>query len=79
MLLVDKNNAPGGEAAGTACALSLKQGVRVRDIDVHELQRTLVANGVNIGQRFREIPALKDFDIKTDKEKYVGGGVYKND
>ena len=47
-----------GEAAGTACALAVKKGVKVRDIDVGELQMTLVENGVNIGQRFREIPAL---------------------
>ena len=68
-----------GEAAGTAAAIAVKDGVRARDVDITKLQRTLVSNGVNIGQRFREIPALKDFDIKTDKEKYVGGGVYKND
>jgi hypothetical protein len=68
-----------GEAAGTAAAIAVKDGVRARDVDVVKLQRTLVSNGVNIGQRFREIPALVGFDVKADKEKYVGGGVYKND
>jgi hypothetical protein len=68
-----------GEAAGTACALAVKSGKKVRDIDVGELQRTLVANGVNIGQRFREIPALVGADVKSSEEKYVGGGVYRND
>ena len=48
-----------GEAAGTAAALSLKAGTTVRRIDVTALQRTLNANGVNLGQSFREIPALK--------------------
>lgn len=49
-----------GEAAGTACALSLKKGCRVRDLDVGELQRTLDKHGVNIGQSFRKIPALTE-------------------
>ena len=67
-----------GEAAGTAAALAVKDGVKVRELDVAKLQRTLVSGGVNIGQRFRDIPALRD--VKTDaEEKYVGGGVYKND
>jgi hypothetical protein len=61
-----------GEAAGTAAALAVKSGVKVRDIDVAELQRTLVNNGVNIGQQFREIPALKD--VKNSfNDKYDGG------
>lgn len=68
-----------GEAAGTACALAVRSGVKVRDLDVSELQRTLVKNGVNIGQRFRKIEALENTDIKSAAEKYVGGGVYKND
>ncbi|MBQ2875412.1 MAG: FAD-dependent oxidoreductase [Clostridia bacterium] len=68
-----------GEAAGTACALAVKSGKRVRDIDVGELQRTLVSNGVNIGQRFREIPALVGANVSSSEEKYVGGGVYRND
>ena len=67
-----------GEAAGTAAALSIKNNVKVRDVDVGELQRTLVKNGVNIGQRFRSIPSLAE--LSDDKQhKYVGGGVYKND
>ena len=61
-----------GEAAGTASALAVKNGVKVRNIDVGELQRTMVANGVNIGQRFRQIPAL--VGIKDNVvDKYSGG------
>ena len=68
-----------GEAAGTACALAVADGVRVRDVNVGKLQRTLVKNGVNIGQRFRKIPALESVELDSAAEKYVGGGVYKND
>lgn len=68
-----------GEAAGTAAALAVKNGVTVRELDVAELQRTLVKNGVNIGQRFRKIPALENSEINATAEKYAGGGVYKND
>ena len=51
-----------GEAAGTACALSLKEGVTVRNVNVAELQRTLVAGGCNIGQGYRKIDSLEDVD-----------------
>ena len=61
-----------GEAAGTAAALSLKHNVKVRDVDVAELQRTLVKNGVNIGQQFREIPALAGTN-QAYVDKYDGG------
>lgn len=61
-----------GEAAGTAAALAVKSGVKVRNIDVGELQRTLAANGVNIGQRFREIPSLSGAN-DTYTDKYSGG------
>lgn len=68
-----------GEAAGTASALAVKQGVRVRDLDVGELQRTMVRNGVNLGQRWREIPALVGAESGSGEDKYSGGGIYKND
>ncbi len=51
-----------GEAAGTACALSIQDGVSVRNVDVAKLQRTLVANNCNIGQGYRKIAALEDTD-----------------
>jgi len=51
-----------GEAAGTACALSLKEGVTVRNVNVAELQRNLVANNCNIGQGYRKIDSLEDVD-----------------
>ena len=47
-----------GEAAGTASALSLKEGVNVRNINVGTLQKMLVGNKCNIGQGYRKIPAL---------------------
>lgn len=56
-----------GEAAGTACALSIKENVTPRNLDVRLLQRTLVANNCNIGQGFRKIDAL----LEGDYSKYV--------
>ncbi len=47
-----------GESAGTAAALSLRHGVAPRQVDRLELQGTLLANGVNLGQRYRAIPGL---------------------
>ncbi|MDE3076533.1 MAG: FAD-dependent oxidoreductase, partial [Chloroflexota bacterium] len=35
-----------GEAAGTAAALALRSGVRLRDVDTKALQRQLTAQGV---------------------------------
>lgn len=54
-----------GEAAGTACALSIKEGVTPRNLDVAKLQRKMVENNCNIGQGFRDIPALdkKDYSV----------------
>jgi len=54
-----------GEAAGTACAMSLEDGVSPRNIDVAKLQRKLVENNCNIGQGFRRIPALSDADYSA--------------
>ena len=63
-----------GEAAGTAAALSLKENVTPRALDVATLQRTLVSNNVNIGQRFRKIPALDRLNSENDNtfEEYDG-------
>ena len=47
-----------GESAGTAAAMSLAKKVRPRDLDVKELQRQLVANGVDLGQNLRTIPGI---------------------
>ena len=63
-----------GEAAGTAAAIAIKNGVKVRNIDVALLQQTLDENGVNIGQAYREIPALakgakssfEDIEVKNN-------------
>lgn len=51
-----------GEAAGNACAMSLKDDVLVRNVDVAKLQRKLVENKCNIGQGFRKIASLDDAD-----------------
>ncbi len=45
-----------GEAAGTAAALSLEQGLPPRRVDRVDLQRTMVRNGCDIGQRTRAQP-----------------------
>jgi hypothetical protein len=47
-----------GEAAGTACCLSLDEGISPRSIDVKKLQNELVNAGGNLGQTMREIPGL---------------------
>ena len=39
-----------GEAAGTAAALSARQDVAPRDLDIKLLQKTLIDNGAEIGQ-----------------------------
>lgn len=49
-----------GEAAGTACAMSLQDDVTPRQLDVAKLQKKLVKNNCNIGQGFRKITALGD-------------------
>ena len=51
-----------GEAAGTACAMSLKDGVTPRKLDVAKLQRKLVENNCQLGQAYRKLPALEDKD-----------------
>jgi hypothetical protein len=48
-----------GQAAGTAAALSLTNGITPRELDRVELQEALLADGMNIGQKFRKIPGLK--------------------
>lgn len=63
-------------AAGTAAALSLKENVAPRSVDVSELQRILVRNGLNIGQGFRKLPALEklgDADYSGFNEKLING------
>lgn len=57
-----------GEAAGNACALSLKEGVNVRDVNVADLQRILVGNKCNIGQGYRKIASL---DEGVDYSEYA--------
>jgi ABC-type histidine transport system ATPase subunit len=41
-------NGTTGQAAGTASALSIKDDVVLRDLDIHTLQNQLVADGVRI-------------------------------
>ena len=59
-----------GEAAGTACCLSLDNDVTPRSLDVKTLQRELVKAGGNLGQTMRDIPGLdigKDMTFDGDK------------
>jgi hypothetical protein len=51
-----------GEAAGTATAMSLKKDISPRKLDRLELQATLINNGVNLGQKMRDIPGLEVTD-----------------
>jgi hypothetical protein len=43
-----------GHAAGAAAALSLREGVSPRQLDVNELQKTLLRQGAFLGERFVE-------------------------
>ncbi len=49
-----------GQAAGTATAMSLEGDVPQREVDRVELQKGLIADGVNIGQGNRAIPGVTD-------------------
>ncbi len=49
-----------GQAAGIATALSLKQGITPRKVNRLDLQRQLLADGMNLGQKYRKIPGLND-------------------
>ncbi|NLD44452.1 MAG: FAD-dependent oxidoreductase, partial [Chloroflexi bacterium] len=49
-----------GQAAGTATALSLKHGIPPRKVDVRELQRKLMADGVNLAQATREVAGVRE-------------------
>ena len=62
-----------GEAAGTAMAISLAQGITPRLVDRVDLQKELIANKVNIGQRARQIPGIDLKDI-TFEDKYNANG-----
>jgi len=49
-----------GEAAGNATALSLKHNIPPRKVDRVEIQRALIENGGNLGQKFRAIPGVTE-------------------
>jgi hypothetical protein len=49
-----------GEAAGTATSISLQHDIPPRQVDRIELQKTLLGNGVNLGQAHRAIPGVTD-------------------
>ncbi|MBO5926410.1 MAG: FAD-dependent oxidoreductase [Clostridia bacterium] len=63
-----------GEAAGTACAMSIKDGVTPRNLDVAKLQRKLVENNCQLGQGYRKLPALEDKDYSS----FVVGHAHSN-
>ncbi|MBQ2707349.1 MAG: FAD-dependent oxidoreductase, partial [Clostridia bacterium] len=62
-----------GEAAGTATAMSLAKGIAPRKLDRIELQRELIANGVNIGQQMRDIPGVTEKQELTSDKYYLSG------
>lgn len=64
-----------GEAAGTAAAMSLAKGILPRELDYRELQRELVRSGVNIGQKFRSIPALQS-PAAEEEDEYANPELY---
>jgi hypothetical protein len=39
-----------GQAAGTAAALAARKNVNPREVDIHELQELLIADGCEVGQ-----------------------------
>jgi hypothetical protein len=56
-----------GEAAGTAAALSISQGVRVRDVDFSSLRKRLIAQNVPLPDAY---PAKYKRNIKKSVEVY---------
>jgi hypothetical protein len=49
-----------GQAAGTAMALSLRQGIAPRKVDRKELQAEPIRSGMQPGQGMRSIPGLEE-------------------
>lgn len=64
-----------GEAAGTAVCMSMDKGITPRELNRIELQKELIANGVNLGQSMRAIPGVTDTVTDID-EKYRNGELY---
>lgn len=62
-----------GEAAGTATAISLKNGISPRKVDRIELQTELLGNNCNLGQDFRDIPGIDK--NKIPKVEFTRGRV----
>ncbi|HOS42570.1 MAG TPA: FAD-dependent oxidoreductase, partial [Armatimonadota bacterium] len=63
-----------GQAAGTAAALSLRQQVTPRRLPVGDLQRTLVAQGMYLGQDKHAIPALAAMPAGAPAAEYTSIG-----
>jgi hypothetical protein len=68
-----------GEAAGVATALSLTKGITQRELSRIDLQRELLASGVNLGQMFREIPGVNDkteeYEDEFENSEFVRGAM----
>lgn len=58
-----------GESAGTAICQSLEKGITPRQVSRVDLQKELIANGVNIGQAFRSIPDVTD-NLSGEGDEY---------
>lgn len=61
-----------GEAAGTACALSLQQGVNVRNVDIKKLQETIIANGGNLFDPTKTTIGGKRYTMEVAKNRQNG-------
>lgn len=65
-----------GEAAGTATAISLAEGIPPRKVDRLKLQVELVQSKVNIGQGFRTIPGLEEAGKAGFEDAYRNPELY---
>lgn len=50
-----------GQAAGTAAALAVRQGIPLRKLNIRKLQRDLLKSGINLGpdERLKELGLLR--------------------
>ncbi len=63
-----------GQAAGTAAALSLEQGIQPRKLDYRVLQKQLIEDKMNLGQTMRPLPGFEDLCPAEIAAKYATAG-----
>ncbi len=66
-----------GEVAGTAAAMSLEKGIQPRELDYHELQKTITDNKMNIGQKMRYIPGISDESLREETHQNPEANSYR--